>query len=157
MHINVSDILADVVGRTETFTVSNEPLDDPEITLTEPVNGRFTITKDDTGLGLSGHASLAIELECHRCLQKYTQALQFDLRAHFSTQPEADDWLITAEEEIDLAPVIRDEALVHVPIQQICRPDCTGLCDTCGQPRVGDHEHLDQIVVHRPNIITKKD
>jgi uncharacterized protein len=33
---------------------------------------------------------------------------------------------------LDLGEVLRQELVLHTPIQPICSPDCPGLCETCG-------------------------
>jgi uncharacterized protein len=37
--------------------------------------------------------------------------------------------------EIDLAPELRDEILLALPISPLCRPDCAGICSVCGGNR----------------------
>jgi uncharacterized protein len=49
---------------------------------------------------------------------------------------------------IDLAPIVREEGILAVPMHAICRPDCKGLCDQCGQNLNQatcecEHEHID--------------
>jgi uncharacterized protein len=34
---------------------------------------------------------------------------------------------------LDLEPLIREEMLLAIPINPICRPDCKGLCPVCGE------------------------
>ena len=34
--------------------------------------------------------------------------------------------------QLDLAPMVREEVLLGVPEAPLCRPDCPGLCPTCG-------------------------
>ena len=36
------------------------------------------------------------------------------------------------EDGIDLAPVVRDVVIAALPIRNLCRPDCKGLCPKCG-------------------------
>jgi len=36
---------------------------------------------------------------------------------------------------VDLGPAIRDEILLAVPMSAVCRPDCAGICATCGRNR----------------------
>ena len=35
-------------------------------------------------------------------------------------------------DQIDLARMIRENILLDAPIAPLCRPDCAGLCPTCG-------------------------
>ena len=37
--------------------------------------------------------------------------------------------------QLDLAPMVREEVLLAVPDAPLCRPDCAGLCPTCGADR----------------------
>ena len=49
---------------------------------------------------------------------------------------------------IDLEQLVRDEIVTQMPLAPLCRPDCAGLCPTCGE-RLDDlepghsHEILD--------------
>jgi len=36
-------------------------------------------------------------------------------------------------EEIDLTPLIQDQILLALPPKAVCREDCRGLCQRCGQ------------------------
>ena len=33
---------------------------------------------------------------------------------------------------LDLTPMVREEVLLAIPDSPLCRPDCAGLCPTCG-------------------------
>ena len=37
--------------------------------------------------------------------------------------------------ENDLAPVLRDEILLAMPLGPLCSPDCAGICSVCGGNR----------------------
>ena len=39
---------------------------------------------------------------------------------------------LTDHHELDLEPVVRDAISLAEPIAPLCRPDCPGLCKTCG-------------------------
>jgi len=38
-----------------------------------------------------------------------------------------------AGKEIDLAPAVREQILLHIPPPPLCRDDCLGLCPRCGK------------------------
>ena len=42
-------------------------------------------------------------------------------------------------EQIDLVPMVRENLLLDAPLAPLCRPDCAGLCPTCGV----DHNDVD--------------
>lgn len=43
-----------------------------------------------------------------------------------------DDTYELGAEQLDLAPLARDAVLLGLPLAPLCRPDCAGLCPTCG-------------------------
>jgi uncharacterized protein len=76
---------------------------------------------------------------CRRCAEPVTGALQIDVRERF-----ADDTLASAsddelypivDEDIDLAPLVRDAIVLELPMAPLCREDCAGLCPQCGANR----------------------
>jgi uncharacterized protein len=38
-------------------------------------------------------------------------------------------------DEVDLEPLVHDAVLLELPQAPLCRPDCLGLCPTCGANR----------------------
>lgn len=149
MHINVSHILAGEVGESADFELTGENPHIPDLELTRPLTGHVRITRLDDGISAYGQAELAFELECYRCLDSYQHEANVVFEGVYSFDPEEDDWPITARGVIDLAPLIRQEALVGIPIKQLCRIDCEGLCPDCGQRQVAGHKHKVQDLVSK--------
>ncbi len=48
---------------------------------------------------------------------------------------EEDPFYITENHLIDLEAAIREYALLELPWQPLCQPDCQGICPTCGADR----------------------
>jgi uncharacterized protein len=48
---------------------------------------------------------------------------------------EVNEALQCSDEEVDLAPLVRDLVLVNLPWHPLCREDCLGLCPRCGGNR----------------------
>ena len=76
--------------------------------------------------------------ECDRCLKPFEVAFQGSLRA-IGRKASADHELAGQDGVIfhdgvvlDLTVEIREAVLVDIPIQQLCKDDCRGLCPTCG-------------------------
>ena len=54
----------------------------------------------------------------------------------FKNENVTDSGLMMPEDaHIDLQPLVREYALLEVPINPLCRPDCKGLCIECGENR----------------------
>lgn len=89
------------------------------------------------GIYVSGPVRGAMRLSCARCLKTFEQ--RFDLEVHelFAAQldPDADEYPLGAEGDIDIEPLLRDAVLLSMPFSPLCREDCLGLCERCGGDR----------------------
>ncbi len=95
------------------------------------------------GVYVSGRVTGELAGECVRCLEPLDAELQMDLaelylypsavaRAEEEGDEEAAEMLTTDGEALDLEPMVRDAIVLELPFQPLCRPDCPGLCPTCG-------------------------
>jgi uncharacterized protein len=57
---------------------------------------------------------------------------------------EPDALRLTDYHELDLEPAVRDAISLAEPIAPLCRPDCPGLCETCGVDLTSDPGHAHQ-------------
>lgn len=63
---------------------------------------------------------------CRRCLEPIEAALEVEVHEIFERNPvEGETWPIE-DERIDLAPVIRESALLALPLVPLCGDDCAG-------------------------------
>ncbi len=75
------------------------------------------------------------ELECVRCLTGFQQPLNINFTElyAFSQRYVTDSGLLMPETgTIDLNPVVREYAMLEIPMRPLCKPDCKGLCPICG-------------------------
>lgn len=84
-----------------------------------------------------GHLSGSVRQECGRCLTGLEQRVESDIDAYFTNDPDAADEpqrypLPATGYALDLAPVVREELILAVPLFPLCREDCAGLCPECG-------------------------
>jgi len=95
---------------------------------------------------MRGQAGLEVEYSCARCLKEFEAELVAPLvilaDRRGSDDPRDEEALeqegsVLYHEgvEIDLGPPIRDALILEVPQVALCRPDCRGLCPSCGQDR----------------------
>jgi uncharacterized protein len=100
------------------------------------------------GVLVTGTAAVLLRGECVRCLAEISAELEVDVQELF-VYPESD----ATEEEasrlegelIDLEPLLRDDVVLDLPFQPVCREDCAGLCAECGADLNDrpDHTHGD--------------
>ena len=86
-------------------------------------------------------------LLCVRCLNEFEYGLNWNLTElyAFNKKSVSESGLILPESaHIDLQPLIREYALLEIPIKPLCRPTCKGLCSVCGQDlNIADCGHKD--------------
>lgn len=84
---------------------------------------------------------------CMRCLGASTTHLDISSREYHDASPDAAVELrseYVAEGEVALGAWVRDQIALALPEQILCRPDCAGLCPTCGRDlNIEPHEHSD--------------
>jgi uncharacterized protein len=101
------------------------------------IEGGYTL---DAELVYSG------ELECSRCLTAYPfqEDEVFSLVLYpRSSVPAAEleltrsdlDVLYYADPVVPLAPIAEERVQMALPMKPLCKPDCRGLCPTCGKDR----------------------
>ena len=72
---------------------------------------------------------------CRRCARELDLVLPVDVEERYSDSPElveSGDALPIERGQLDLAGLVRDEALLTADEERLCRDDCAGLCPTCG-------------------------
>jgi uncharacterized protein len=86
------------------------------------------------GVIARGRARATVDLTCTRCLTEWSEGLDVPIEAVYRVHPDdADDELpIESGGWIDVEPVVHDEVALAIPNRPLCRPDCRGLCPTCG-------------------------
>lgn len=78
------------------------------------------------GVVLSGHIAVPWTGECRRCLEDVEGKVSVDVREIFEVKPtEGETWPLKGD-EIDLEPIVRDAALLALPLAPLCSPDCLG-------------------------------
>lgn len=134
LRMLVSDLLGDPgASRAETASL---PL---RVTLTNAsvagdVDVAVSLRSLSDGIVARGVATVDAELTCNRCLERWTETLEIPFEQVFRHRPQDEDEEQGIENGawIDLEPVVHDEVTVSLPLAPLCRPDCRGLCPTCG-------------------------
>ncbi len=101
-----------------------------DVDLVRPAKGKFTIlsTSDGARFHVLGEVRAQLKAQCDRCLKSYDRSIKLNLSADFTDQPSEDEWQIV-NNALDLAPLVREEILLHTPIKSVCSKDCTGIVD----------------------------
>lgn len=85
---------------------------------------------------------------CQRCLADAVVDTDISAREYHATSPGESDELASPyvlENRLELAAWARDALALALPEQILCRPECAGLCPTCGRDlNVEPHEHAEE-------------
>ena len=90
------------------------------------LDGVLEAVEGSSALTLTGHVSVPWEAECRRCLDDVRGVEEIDLREVFEVHPTPGETYPIDGDEIDLEPVLRDAALLHLPLAPLCGDDCRG-------------------------------
>lgn len=83
----------------------------------ESIEGAVTVT---------GTVRVPWTAECRRCLDEVSGIVEVELREVFEVHPVDGETYPIEGDEVDLEPVVRDAALLNLPLAVLCRPDCAG-------------------------------
>jgi uncharacterized protein len=106
------------------------------------LDARVEYYRAGADLFFHGRVGGAIEGSCSRCLKSYSFPLdkEFEFVLTPDTRSPKTKALNPGElglsfysgEEIDLAPLVREQVLLALPTRPLCNEDCRGLCPSCG-------------------------
>ena len=151
--LNVGFIVHQTVGYFRDF-----PFDFPDVflppdTKLKNLTGNVRVTRTAQGLLVQAKMNAEISTECARCLTDFFQPLEAEFTDLYAFSPNSitDSGLILPENgKINLAPILRDEMLISIPINPVCKPDCKGLCPVCGEDlNISTCEHQEEAIDSR--------
>ena len=127
-------------GRYEVHEVL-DPIDG--VAVVGPVTGEVTVQNTGSLLVMRGRLRAVIRTTCVRCLVSVEQRLDMPVAEEFAAETTAPD-IETVDREspeesaikdfvLDVGEFVRQQVSVNAPMASLCRPDCKGLCATCGQ------------------------
>ncbi len=108
------------------------------------VQGEIELIRTDRGILAKSTLHMDIELTCSRCLSSFSQPLTLNIEEEYfptidiytgnalSSSEDTDVFTIDKHNVLDLSEAVRQYMLLGVPMKPLCRPDCAGLCPTCG-------------------------
>jgi uncharacterized metal-binding protein YceD (DUF177 family) len=144
VQLEVTKLIEAPDGERLAYKLSDEELKLDDLSLSSKANGELALLKTPAALLLEGWVEAELASECHRCLSEFAQQVRVPLKASFSLQPQEDDWPIRLEKGrayIELADLVREEFILHLPVQALCSEDCLGVCVVCGEVQAEVHSH----------------
>ncbi len=148
MLLSISEMQLGRVRFDETFAPGAIEFFDPQLRQSTPIvaTGAAQLTESTLEIAVSGHVSTTMEVACDRCLELTPFPIDADFKLLYQpARNEAPGEVSLAEPDaevgfyegdgIELSDVLREEILLLLPMQRVCREDCKGICPVCGQNR----------------------
>ena len=138
LRLDVSYLVKGSPGTYKEFEFNFPQLALPGELLLVDIQGKIIVSVTEDGVVAEGRIDALTELDCSRCLDAYWQPLKIDFTEIFSSHPienaenDLGEQPLPSDGSIDLTPIIRDYASLDIPIRQVCKEECKGLCPTCG-------------------------
>ncbi len=117
------------------FSVSPETIDlsDSRLVPDTDIEVELVCESMSDGIVVRGKISATFHGECRRCLMSLVGRIEVDVHELYQVTITDPDAFLIEGDIVDLAPMVRETVLLELPDAPLCRPDCAGLCPTCGQ------------------------
>lgn len=144
MQINVSQLLQEPVGSTREYEIDTaaEIIGDGK---EYGVRGVCRLMRTRLGILVKCSLDTEVGLSCGRCLNRFRYPFKIIIEEEFLPTidvtsgmplPQSEDtgaFMIDERHILDLTEPARQYALMAIPMKPLCKPDCAGLCQKCGQ------------------------
>jgi uncharacterized protein len=153
LRYDLSEIMRNP-GMTKNYEVKERPFQDDDVKYVSPVFGRFTVTNGGSALIIRGNISTSVELECGRCLSEMFFPIDSEIEEQYSLSAAEEaghsadrEAEVVQDDENEVPPglfegrimnfavLIRQAAILDIPLSPVCRETCRGLCPACGKNR----------------------
>lgn len=156
---NVASLLRAAPGTERRYAVDGlrmEIADD--LHLAAPIEGEVRLSRTGRSILARARLTTALDAFCGRCLRPLVApvdveieevalpSIDIDTGLPLDRDTEPDALRLDDHHELDLGEPVREAIALAEPISMLCRPDCRGLCLTCGVDlnMMSDHAHADE-------------
>lgn len=96
---------------------------------------RIDVSRPSNGYAFRLRFPLRVEGPCMRCLEDAAVKTEVDAREVDQSNTEDEELRspYVVDDELELGRWAHDAAILALPTQILCRPDCAGLCPVCGE------------------------
>jgi len=133
--INVAQLLKEPIGSTQSYDISG--MIDEEVE--GSVEGKAKLIHTSQGVLVQCELTAEVKLICSRCLDTFLVPISFTAEEEFlpasdvlsdsalSSPEQSEEFTINDKNILDLSELIRQYALLNLPMKPLCRPDCPGI------------------------------
>lgn len=117
------------------FALDPEPVGVVHPALNGEVDIHLLLEALNDGIAVTGTIGVPWAGMCRRCLMPLTGIDEVAIDELYQKTVIDPDAFIIEDGQLDLNPLVRETALLALDDERLCRPDCAGLCPTCGIDR----------------------
>ena len=133
--INVAQLLKEPIGSTQSCDISG--MIDEEVE--GSVESKTKLIHTSQGILVRCELTAEVKLICSRCLDTFLVPISFSAEEEFlpasdvlgdsglSSPEQSEEFTIDDKNILDLSELIRQYALLNLPMKPLCRPDCPGI------------------------------
>ena len=106
-----------------------------EIKTKEAIKVVGNINSTDDILTIKASVKTVLELKCSRCLDTFIYPIDIDIEERFTNNDEyreSEEVVFVDSDTLDIAQVVESQIVSTLPIKRLCKDDCNGLCQQCG-------------------------
>lgn len=139
MQINVAQLLKEPIGSKHSYHI-DENIGANSI---KSVKGDVNLIRTRSGIMVECEMAALVTGNCSRCLKPIEYEVSYDFEEEslpsvttsegLSSPGQFDNLIIDEGQILDLSEAIQQYALLTMPAKPLCRPDCAGICPSCGQ------------------------
>jgi len=139
MQINVAQLMKEPIGSKHSYHM-DENIGANSI---NSAKGDVTLTRTKSGIIVKCEMTASVTGFCSRCLKQIDCEVSYDFEEEslpsaaisegLSSSGQIDNLTIDESQILDLSEAIQQYALLAMPAKPLCRPDCAGICPSCGQ------------------------
>ncbi|NIA25860.1 MAG: hypothetical protein GWP04_09880 [Gammaproteobacteria bacterium] len=130
--LNVSDLLGHPGTRRAVALEGSLDISLDLASVVEPVYAELMLEATVDEVVARGTLKFTASLRCNRCLTEWDEEMRVAILEVFGSRTVDDGSVVERDGSIDLEQILHDEASLALPIAPLCKPDCLGLCPTCG-------------------------
>jgi uncharacterized protein len=138
MQINVAQLLKEPIGSRHSYHIG-ENIGANDI---NSIKGDVTLTRTTSGIMVKCEMTALVTGPCSRCLKPIDYEVNYSFEEESlpsatisegsSSLGQADNLTIDESQILDLSEALQQYALLTMPAKPLCRPDCAGICPSCG-------------------------
>ncbi len=111
---------------------------DVDICFKSPIALKGTLVNIGGSLELSMTANTVLEFTCDRCLEAFARPLECSFeevlkKEDLANEDENPDAIYFQGNSVELDEIVLNNIILALPLKNLCREDCKGLCPNCGQ------------------------